>query len=57
MNLNNVRMARKLWAVLLGLMLAMMGLGLGLLMYMANLNAEVADDVQFNEDRISLALR
>ena len=57
MNLNNVRMARKLWAVLLGLMLAMLGLGLGLLMYMAHLSAEVADDVQFNEDRISLALR
>lgn len=57
MNLNNVRMGRKLWAVLLGLMLAMLALGLGLLMYMAHLNADVADDVQLAEDRISLVLR
>ncbi len=57
MTLNNVRMVRKLWAVLLGLMLAMMALGLGLVMYLANINAEVEKNVQFNEDRISLALR
>ena len=57
MNLNNLRMAHKLWAVQLGLMLAMLALGLGLLIYTARLSAAVAEEVQFNENRISLALR
>ena len=57
MHLNNVRMGRKLWSILLGLMLSMLALGLGLLAYMAKIDTEVAHDVQFNEDRISLALR
>ena len=57
MNLNNVRMARKLWTVQLGLMLALLGLGVGMLMYMTNINVKVASDVHFNEERIALALR
>ena len=57
MNLNNVRMASKLWTVLLGLMLAMLALGLGVVVYLANIDADVNRSVQFNEDRISMALR
>ncbi len=57
MNLNNLRMARKLWAVLLGLMLALMGLGIGLVVNLSKINTEMANNVQFAEDRISLALR
>lgn len=39
------------------LMLAMLALGLGLVVYLANTNTEVDKYVQFNEHRISLALR
>ncbi len=57
MHLNNVRMGRKLWSVLLGLTLAMLALAWGQLAYMAKVDEDVAKFVQFNEDRISLALR
>ncbi|MBP6599924.1 MAG: HAMP domain-containing protein [Giesbergeria sp.] len=57
MHLNNVRMGRKLWSILLGLVLAMLALGLGLLVYITKVDFEVAQNVQFSEDRISLALR
>ncbi|WP_120966461.1 methyl-accepting chemotaxis protein [Comamonas sp. lk] len=57
MHLNNVRMGRKLWSIILGLMLAMLALGIGLLLYVSKVDADVAQDVQFNEERIVLALR
>ena len=57
MNFNNMPVARKLWAVILGLMLAMLALAWGQLVYTTRVNEDVARVVQFNEDRISLALR
>ena len=57
MKLVNIPMARKLWVVLLGLMLAMFGLGLGLLIHMAHTEAGVDTDIQRSNERISLALR
>ena len=57
MQLNNIPMARKLWSVLLGLVLAMLGLGLGLLVYDGRINAAVEKDLQLSEERISMALR
>ncbi|NMM84972.1 methyl-accepting chemotaxis protein [Rhodococcus sp. SRB_17] len=57
MNLNNVRMGRKLWSILLGLTLAMLALGLGLVVYLGQIKDTVAENVQFNEERITLALR
>ncbi len=57
MKIDNIPMARKMWVVLLGLMLAMFGLGLGLLVYMAQINAAVEKDIQRSEERISMALR
>ncbi|MDD2712538.1 MAG: methyl-accepting chemotaxis protein [Simplicispira sp.] len=57
MNFNNMPVARKLWAIILGLMLALLGLTFGLLTYTQNVGNRVAQVVQFNEDRITLALR
>ncbi|WP_305807171.1 hypothetical protein, partial [Stenotrophomonas sp. YIM B06876] len=57
MNFNHMPVARKLWAIILGLMLAMLALAFGLLYNMAQVNAEVERNVQYNEDRIILALR
>ena len=57
MQLNNIPVAHKLWGVLLGLVLAMLGLGLGLLVYEGQINGAVEKDIQQSEERISLALR
>jgi methyl-accepting chemotaxis protein len=57
MNLNDMPVARKLWALILGLMLSMLALLGGLLAYLVHLDDEAARIVQANEDRISLALR
>ena len=57
MNFNNMPVARKLWAIILGLMLALLGLTFGLLTYIQTVEARVAQEVQFSEDRITLALR
>jgi len=57
MNLNDMPVARKLWALILGLMLSMLALLGGLLTYLVHLDDEAARIVQANEDRISLALR
>ena len=57
MNFNNMPVARKLWAIILGLMLTLLGLTFGLLTYIQNVDARVLQMVQLNEDRITLALR
>ena len=57
MNFNNMPVGRKLWAIILGLMLAMLALTFGLVTYLSHVEAETARIVQANEDRISLALR
>ena len=57
MNFNHFPVARKLWGLVLGLLVPMLLLLAGLLAYTAQLNDEAARIVQANEDRISLALR
>ncbi|QYY24927.1 methyl-accepting chemotaxis protein [Diaphorobacter sp. MNS-0] len=57
MNFNHFPVARKLWGLVLGLLVSMLLLLAGLLAYTAQLNDEAARIVQANEDRISLALR
>ena len=57
MNFNHLPVARKLWGLVLGLLVSMLLLLAGLLAYTAQLNDEAARIVQANEDRISLALR
>ncbi len=57
MNFNNMPVGRKLWAIILGLMLAMLALTFGLVTYLSHVEAETARIVQANEDRIFLALR
>ena len=57
MKFNNMPVARKLWLLLAGLMLAMLALMAGLLRYVSYVDADVARVVQFNEDRMTMALR
>ena len=57
MKFNNMPVARKLWLLLAGLMLAMLALMAGLLQYVSYVDADVARVVQFNEDRMTMALR
>ncbi|WP_404302020.1 methyl-accepting chemotaxis protein [Alicycliphilus denitrificans] len=57
MNFNHLPVARKLWALVLGLMSCMLVLLAGMVTHLGNVDAEVARVVQFNENRISLALR
>ena len=57
MNFNHLPVARKLWGLVLGLLVSMLLLLAGLLAYSAQLDDEAARIVQANEDRISLALR
>ncbi len=57
MNFNHLPVARKLWGLVLGLLVSMLLLLAGLLAYTAQLDDEAARIVQANEDRISLALR
>ncbi|WP_027995632.1 methyl-accepting chemotaxis protein [Simplicispira psychrophila] len=57
MNFNNIPVAHKLWAIILGLMLTLLGLGSGLFYFVEKTGDDVAQTIQFNEDRISLALR
>ncbi|UOB06541.1 hypothetical protein MRB47_05365 [Diaphorobacter sp. LI3] len=57
MNFNHFPVARKLWGLVLGLLVSMLLLLAGLLAYTAQLDDEAARIVQANEDRISLALR
>ena len=57
MNLNHLPVARKLWALVLGLTISMLLLLGGLLGYMTHLDDEAARVVQANQNRISLALR
>ena len=56
MKFDNIAMARKLWGVLLGLLLALFGLALGLLVYMDQINSAVEKDTRESEARISLVL-
>ena len=57
MNLNHLPVARKLWALVLGLMISMLALLAGLLSYSMHIDDDAARVVHFNEERISLALR
>ena len=57
MNFNNMPVGRKLWAIIIGLMVAMLALTFGLVSYVSRVEADTARIVQANEDRISLALR
>ena len=57
MNFNHFPVSRKLWGLVLGLLVSMLLLLAGLLAYTAQLDDEAARIVQANEDRISLALR
>ena len=57
MNFNHLPVARKLWGLVLGLLVSMLLLLAGLLAYTVQLDDEAARIVQANEDRISLALR
>ena len=57
MNFNHISVGRKLWAIVIGLMAVMMGLVYGMQSYVASVDDETSRVVQFNEDRITLALR
>ncbi len=57
MNFNHISVGRKLWAIVIGLMAVMMGLVYGMQSYVVSVDDETARTVQFNEDRITLALR
>ena len=57
MNFNDISVGRKLWAIVLGSMAVMMGLVYGMQSYVASVDDETSRVVQFNEDRITLALR
>ncbi len=56
MNFNHLSVARKLWALVLGMMASMLVLLAGMVTYLGDVDAQAARVVQFNEDRISLAL-
>ena len=57
MNFNDIAVGRKLWTIVIGLMTVMMGLVYGMQSYVASVDDETSRVVQFNEDRITLALR
>ena len=57
MNFNDISVGRKLWTIVIGLMTVMMGLVYGMQSYVASVDDETSRVVQFNEDRITLALR
>ena len=57
MNLNHLPVARKLWALVLGLTISMLVLLAGMVTHLGDVDAQAARVVQFNEERIGLALR
>ena len=57
MNFNHIPVAHKLWAIILGSMLTLLGLGSGLFYFLEQAGQDVATAIQVNEDRISTALR
>jgi methyl-accepting chemotaxis protein len=57
MHFNNLSVASKLWTIILGLILSLLALGTGFYVMTGQLNAQTAQAVQSEEDRISLALR
>jgi len=57
MNFNNLSVGRKLWALVLGLTVALLALMAGLQAHMARLNDEAARTAQFSQQRLTLALR
>ncbi|MHA7602544.1 methyl-accepting chemotaxis protein [Alicycliphilus sp. T452] len=57
MHLNHLPVARRLWALVLGLTASLLLLSGGLMTYMAHLDDDALRIVQANEDSISLALR
>ncbi len=54
---NHLSVGRKLWALVLGLTLALLVLMGGLLSHLLSLGDQAANDVQFSERRINLAVR
>ncbi len=57
MRFNDLSVRVKLWTILIGSMLAILGLAIGMQIYTASTAADTARVVQFNEERIALALR
>ena len=57
MNFNHIPVAHKLWAIILGSMLTLLGLGSGLFYFLEQAGQDAAKAIQVNEDRISTALR
>ncbi len=57
MNFNHISVAHKLWAIILGSMLTLLGLGLGLFYFLEQAGQDAAHQIQVSEDRISIALR
>ncbi len=57
MNLNHLPVGRKLWALVLGLLLALVLLAAALLQHMMKLDDEAATSVQWADKRIALAER
>ncbi|AVP57121.1 methyl-accepting chemotaxis protein [Pulveribacter suum] len=57
MTLQNISVGRKLWLLVLGLLVSMLVLLGGLLAYLTHLEDEAARIVQANEDALSLTLR
>ena len=57
MHLNHLPVARRLWALVLGLTASLLLLSGGLMAYMMHLDDDALHIVQANEDRISLILR
>ena len=57
MNLQNIRVAHKLWAVVVGSMAAMVLLAFGLMAYSDRVDAEVAKQQEWADKRIVLSMR
>ena len=57
MNLQNIRVAHKLWAVVLGSMSAMVLLAFGLMVYSDRVDADVAKQMEWADKRIVLSMR
>ena len=57
MNLQNIRVAHKLWAVVLGSMSAMVLLAFGLMAYSDRVDEQVAKQIEWADKRIVLSMR
>ncbi len=57
MNFKHLSVGRKLWALVLGLIVAMVAVLGGLLLYLQNLNEEAAQDLERVQNRTALSIR